>query len=97
MSRTHFVYILASQRHGTLYIGVTSDLNRRLTAHKLKSVPGFTRKYGVDRLVYVEPYSSIHEARAREQKLKRWRRAWKISLIEQMNPDWRDLSAEMNP
>jgi putative endonuclease len=70
---------------------VTNDLERRMTEHKAKLVPGFTRKYGVDELVYVEEYSSILEARAREHTLKRWRRAWKIALIEKDNPAWRDL------
>jgi putative endonuclease len=78
-----------------LYVGVTSDLVRRLTAHKGKTVPGFTRTYGVVLLVYYEEYSSILEARAREAILKRWRRAWKFELIEKLNPDWLDLSGEL--
>jgi len=90
-----FVYILASGRNGTLYVGVTNDLARRMTAHKSKLVPGFTRKYGVDTLVYVEEYASIIEARAREHTLKRWRRAWKVALIEKDNPTWRDLSDQI--
>jgi putative endonuclease len=73
-----FVYVLASKPNGTLYVGVTNDLARRMTEHKSRRVPGFTRQYGVDRLVYVEEYGSILEARAREWTLKRWRRAWKI-------------------
>ena len=89
-----FVYILASRRDGTLYVGVTNDLSRRMSEHKAKLVPGFTRKYAVDRLVYAEAYASVLEARAREHTLKRWRRTWKIALIEKLNPDWRDLSAE---
>ena len=92
MARIFFVYILASQRNGTLYIGVTSDLMRRIGEHKAKLVPGFTKQYGVDRLVYFEQYDSILEARAHERVLKRWRRAWKIALIEKVNPDWRDLT-----
>ena len=92
MARIFFVYILASQRNGTLYIGVTSDLMRRIGEHKAKLVPGFTKQYGVDRLVYFEQYDSILEARARERVLKRWRWAWKIALIEKVNPDWRDLT-----
>jgi putative endonuclease len=95
MTMRFFVYILASGRNGTLYIGVTNDLARRMTAHKSKLVPGFTRKYGVDKLVYVEEYASILEARAREHSMKRWRRAWKIALIEKDNPTWRDLSGEI--
>jgi putative endonuclease len=90
-----FVYILASGRNGTLYVGVTNDLARRMTAHKSKLVPGFTRKYSVDKLVYVEEYGSILEARAREHSMKRWRRAWKIALIEKDNPHWRDLSDQI--
>ena len=91
-----FVYILASKRMGTLYVGVTNDLPRRMSEHKAKLVPGFTRQYGVSLLVYFEAYDSILEARAREHSLKRWRRAWKIQLIEKLNPDWRDLSDRLN-
>src|SRR5258708_25384786 len=91
-----FVYILASKRNGTLYIGVTNQLARRLSEHKAKLVPGFTRKYDVDQLVYFETFDSILEARAREHSLKRWRRAWKIALIEKLNPHWRDLADELN-
>jgi len=96
MDAAFFVYILASKRNGTLYVGVTNNLARRLTEHKAKLVPGFTRQYGVDRLVYFEALDSIVEARAREHSLKRWRRAWKIALIEKLNPDWRDLTSELN-
>lgn len=92
MKDQYFVYILCSQRNGTLYVGVTNDLARRLGEHKAKLVPGFTRQYGVDRLVHAEEYASVLDARARERTLKRWRRAWKIDLIERDNPDWKDLS-----
>jgi putative endonuclease len=95
MTRSFFVYILASRRNGTLYVGVTNDLARRISEHKSKLVPGFTRKYRVDKLVYFEEYPSILEARARERALKRWDRAWKLALIEEMNPQWRDLSEEL--
>jgi putative endonuclease len=95
MSSFYFVYILASRRNGTLYVGVTNDLARRMSEHKSKLVPGFTRKYRVDKLVYFEEYPSILEARARERALKRWGRAWKLALIEEMNPQWRDLSEEL--
>jgi putative endonuclease len=95
MMGSYFVYILASRRNGTLYVGVTNDLIRRMSEHKGKLVPGFTRKYGVDKLVYFEEYASILEARARERVLKRWDRAWKLALIEKMNPQWRDLSYEL--
>ncbi len=95
MTARFFVYVLASGRNGTLYVGVTNNLARRMTEHKSGLVPGFTRKYGVDKLVYVEEYNTILEARAREHTLKRWRRAWKIALIEKDNPTWRDLSWEI--
>jgi len=90
-----FVYVLANRPRGVLYIGVTNDLIRRLVEHKAKLVPGFSKTYGVVRLVYYEEYSSILEARAREATLKRWRRAWKIELVGKFNPDWRDLSDEL--
>ena len=96
MDAPFFVYILASKPNGTLYVGVTNDLPRRLLEHKAKLVPGFTRKYEVDQLVYFEAFDSILEARAREHSLKRWRRAWKIALIEKLNPDWRDLAGELS-
>ncbi|MEX2127485.1 MAG: GIY-YIG nuclease family protein [Xanthobacteraceae bacterium] len=86
------VYVLASKRNGTLYVGVTTDLPNRITAHKHRLIPGFTKRYGVDKLVHVETYESILEARARERSLKRWNRAWKLQLIERENPDWNDLS-----
>jgi putative endonuclease len=96
MNAPYFVYILASGRNGTLYIGVTNDLARRLAEHKGKLVPGFTRKYQVDQLVYFEAFESILEARAREHSMKRWRRAWKIALIEKLNPGWRDLTDDLS-
>ena len=96
MPASSFVYILASKRNGTLYVGVTNDLARRVSEHKAKHVPGFTRKYGVAVLVYFESFESILEARAREHSLKRWRRAWKVALIEKLNADWRDLTEELN-
>jgi putative endonuclease len=91
----YFVYILANTRRGVLYVGVTNDLVRRMIQHRSKAVPGFTRTYGVIKLVYFEEYASINEARAREHSLKRWRRTWKFALIEGVNPDWRDLSSEL--
>jgi putative endonuclease len=96
MDTSFFVYILASQRNGTLYVGVTNNLARRVSEHKAKLVPGFTRQYGVDLLVYYEAYDSILEARAREHSVKRWRRAWKIKLIEEVNPNWDDLTYQLN-
>ncbi len=95
MRKRYFVYILANERKGVLYVGVTSDLARRIGQHKAKAVPGFTSRYGVTRLVYCEEYESVLEARAREQALKRWRRAWKFKLVESVNPDWRDLSGDL--
>ncbi len=79
----YFVYILASKRNGTLYIGVTSHLARRISEHKAKLIPGFTRQYDVTLLVCFEAFESILEARSREHALKRWRRAWKLKLIEE--------------
>ena len=86
-----WVYILASGRHGTLYIGVTSNLPQRIDQHKAKQSRGFTAKYGVDRLVWFEEYGEIVVAIAREKQIKKWRRDWKIALIEESNPEWADL------
>lgn len=85
------VYILASKRNGTLYIGVTSDLYRRMSVHKNGLVSGFSKRYGVQRLVYYEMCETMVVAIAREKQLKEWRRAWKSRLIESMNPEWVDL------
>jgi putative endonuclease len=90
-SLTYFVYLLASRRHGTLYLGVTSDLLRRVWEHKNKVVPGFTTTYSVNRLVWYEPHSDVAAAIVREKQIKKWRRDWKIALIERENPEWRDL------
>jgi putative endonuclease len=89
-------YILASSRNGTLYHGSTSDLSKRIWEHKNKLTPGFTTRYGVTKLVYYEHYDRLMDARAREYKVKRWRRVWKLKLIEEMNPRWRDLYDELN-
>jgi putative endonuclease len=86
-----YVYLLASRRHGTLYLGVTSDLIRRVHEHKMKIVPGFTSRYGVDRLVWFEIHDDPATAIGREKQLKKWRRDWKIRLIEEQNPEWGDL------
>ena len=86
-----YVYILASQRYGTLYIGVTRDLIRRVFEHKSGIVPGFTQRYGVKRLVWNHQTDSIISAIQREKQMKAWRRDWKIELIEQTNPHWHDL------
>ena len=87
----YYVYLLASAKYGTLYVGVTSDLVRRVHEHKSKAVPGFTAKYGVDRLVWFESHGDPVSAITREKVIKKWRRDWKISLIEQQNADWLDL------
>jgi putative endonuclease len=86
-----YVYILASGKHGTLYIGVTNNLVRRVYEHRQRAVPSFTSRYGVTKLVYFEIYDDPESAIAREKKIKRWRRDWKIRLIEENNPDWVDL------
>ena len=91
-----WVYVLASQKRGTLYIGLTSRLSERMEEHREGAMEGFTKRYGVKRLVHLEPFMDIHEALAREKALKKWRRAWKIELIEQGNPDWRDLWFDLN-
>jgi putative endonuclease len=92
--RTAFVYILAS-RSRVLYIGVTTDLERRLQEHKLKLTEGFTKKYSVDRLVHLETFADIRDAIARERQIKGWRRAKKVALIEAANPKWLDLSEKV--
>ncbi|WBH17269.1 GIY-YIG nuclease family protein [Sphingomonas radiodurans] len=89
------VYILASKRMGTLYIGVTSDLLARLWQHRSGTVPGFTAQHGVHRLVFYEMFADMPTAIAREKQLKRWHREWKINLIERDNPDWRDLAVAL--
>ncbi len=88
----YYVYILASKKNGTLYIGITNDLNNRLLAHKAGKFSAFTRKYNIKILVYVENFATSAEAIMREKHLKHWRRAWKIQLIEKINPYWNDLS-----
>ena len=91
----YYVYILASRKKGALYIGVTSDLARRSYEHKYDFVEGFTKQYKVHSLVYFEITESIESAIDREKKLKKWNRAWKIRLIEKINPEWRDLYSEL--
>lgn len=89
--KTYFVYILASSKNGTIYVGVTNDLIRRVYEHKNDLVKGFTKKYKVHTLVYFEPSESIVAAIAREKQLKAWKRKWKIQLIENTNLNWQDL------
>ena len=91
MKKSYYVYILASRRNGTLYIGITSDLTRRIWEHKKKLVKGFTEKYDVDKLVHFEEYNDVNVAIQREKRLKEGKRKWKLSLIEKDNPDWKDL------
>jgi len=91
MAKTYYVYILASKRNGTLYIGVTNDLERRLYEHRNNLIDGFTRRYRVHHLVYFESVNNIHAALQREKQLKRWTRKWKMDLIEKENPEWYDL------
>ena len=89
------VYMLASQRNGTIYIGVTSDPVKRVWEHKNDLVEGFTKKYRVHTLVWYEAHETMEAAIAREKQLKGWRRQWKLEFIEKMNPDWRDLYADI--
>jgi putative endonuclease len=91
MQGTYYVYILASQRNGALYVGVTNDVVRRVSEHRQDLTPGFTTKYGVKRLVWYEAHRDINVAIAREKRIKRWKRAWKVALIEAENPQWLDL------
>ncbi len=95
MDKCYFVYILASKRNGTLYIGVTSDLIKRIWQHKAKIVSGFTADYDVNILVYYELHNQIALAIKREKQIKKWNRTWKLELIERNNPDWRDLYEEI--
>ncbi len=91
----YYVYILSSSRNGTLYIGVTNDLKRRVYEHRTDAVSGFSDKYGVHDLVYFESTESVEGAILREKQLKKWNRAWKIRLIEETNPVWKDLFDEL--
>ena len=95
MERQFYVYILASQIKGTLYIGVTSNLIQRVWQHKTKLVDGFTKRYDIRRLVYYEIHGNAESAIQREKQLKKWNRAWKIRLIEEANSNWRDLYEEI--
>ena len=89
--KSYYVYILASKRNGTLYIGVTNDLIRRVYEHKNNLVDGFTKKYNVHSLVYYDQCDDIESAIIQEKRLKKWNRKWKLELIERENPQWRDL------
>ncbi len=89
--KSYHVYLLTNKKHGTLYIGMTSDLSKRIEQHKTEVFEGFSKKYGLKRLVYYESYEDVNEAIRREKQLKNWKRVWKIALIEAENVDWCDL------
>ena len=90
--KSYYVYILANKRNGTLYIGVTNDLERRIYEHKNNIIEGFTQQYNIKKLVYFEETGSIKSALEREKQLKNWKREWKLDLIESSNPEWKDIS-----
>ena len=94
MYKRYYVYILANKRNGTLYVGFTDDLERRMKEHKLKELEGFTKRYDIDKLVYYEIFETSTLAFKREQRLKKWKRNWKIELIESKNLNWTDLSED---
>jgi putative endonuclease len=89
------VYLLASRRNGTLYVGVTSNLPSRIFQHRSGLIPGFTREYGVKLLVWFEQHATMESAIIREKRIKKWNRAWKLELLEADNPDWRDLAEDL--
>jgi putative endonuclease len=92
-----FVYILGSRRNGTLYVGMTDDLVRRTWEHRVGAVPGFTKKYGVKHLYWYEVHETRESEFVRERQIKKWNRAWKLELIERLNPEWRDLGDDLTP
>ena len=91
LSEQYYVYILTNKRNGTLYTGVTSELVKRISEHRMGITDGFTKKYDVKMLVYYEAHNDVNEAIRREKRLKKWDRKWKLELIEKENPDWKDL------
>lgn len=95
IQKFYYIYILASRRNGTLYIGVTSNLKKRVYEHKNNLIEGFTKKYSVHKLVYFEMFLNINDAITREKQLKKWERKWKLELIEKENKDWKDLYEEL--
>ena len=97
MYKNYYVYILASKRNGTLYIGVTSNLAKRIFEHKNNLIVGFTSQYAVHRLVYYEQTEDVYSAIGREKQLKKWNRKWKLEIIEKVNPNWNDLSNDWIP
>ena len=90
----YYVYLLTNKKDGTLYIGMTNDLERRIFEHKQKLIDGFTKKYGLNQLIYFERFQYVNDAIKREKQLKNWNRQWKIDLIEIENPDWNDLAKD---
>jgi len=92
---TYWVYIVTNGRYGVLYVGVTNSLERRIAQHKAREIPGFTKTHGLDRLVFYRGYGDVHDAIHFEKQLKRWRREWKVRLIEKDNPHWGDLYRQM--
>ena len=95
--REYYVYLLASKKDGTLYVGVTNDLIRRVLEHKNGTVSGFTKRYRIHRLVWFDSTDDVSAAIQREKQIKAWKRDWKIALIEERNPDWKDLYEEIVP
>ena len=95
LSKQYYVYLLAHKENGTLYIGVTNYLIRRMHQHKQKLLEGFTKTYSIHKLVYYEIHTDVHQALLREKQLKKWKRQWKIKLIEKQNPHWIDLTYEL--
>jgi len=89
-----YVYILSNKKNGTLYIGMTNDLERRLFEHKNKIIEGFTKRYGLDKLIYFEQFQFVNDAIKREKQLKNWNRQWKIDIVEKDNKEWEDLSSD---
>ena len=92
---SYWVYILCSKRNGTLYVGVTNNLIRRVYEHKQKLIDGFTKKYDINKLIYTEEFNDVYAAIYREKCIKKWNRSWKLKLIEQYNPEWEDLYVQM--
>ena len=90
----YYLYILTNKKNGTLYVGVTNNLERRMFEHKHKLVEGFTKKYGLNRLIYFEVFQYVNDAIKREKNIKKWKRQWKFNLIEKENPDWEDLAKD---
>ncbi len=95
MKTSSYVYIISNHKNGTIYVGVTTNIIKRIDEHKRKVIDGFSKKYGLNQLVWYEEHPDILSAISREKQLKKWNRAWKINLIENSNPEWRDLSLDL--